>query len=130
MKHIATLRSLDAKARTTYINLSVRNTAYNYLKKRQRLSDFVIGDGDIINNIPDQTNLEQQIILNEEINTVREALQKLPEKDQVILRMKYALELPDSEIAKHVGLSTNSIPKYVCRAREKLKKILYRDHFC
>lgn len=125
IKHIGTMRRLEPKALTTYINLSVRNTAYNYLKKRQRLKEYLIGDSDIINRIPDQFNIENQVIINDELARVKAALHQLPEKDQLILCMKFGSELPDTEIARQTGLSPNSISKYVSRAREKLKKILY-----
>ena len=43
------------------------------------------------------------------------------------MHMKYALEFPDTVIAERVGLSVNSIRKYISRARDHIKAMIYAE---
>jgi DNA-directed RNA polymerase specialized sigma24 family protein len=63
--------------------------------------------------------------LDEELDIVWEAISRLPEKEMLVMKMKFSLDLPDDVIADEVGLSVNSIPKYISRAREHIKEIIY-----
>ena len=75
----------------------------------------------------DATNVERKVALQDELAYVWKAIGQLPEKERQIMRMKYALEFPDDVIAERVGLSVNSIRKYISRARDHIKAMIYAE---
>ena len=75
----------------------------------------------------DGFDIEEKVLLEDELARVWNAIKQLPIKEQQIMRMKYVMEMPDDEIAKEVGLSTSSIRKYIGRARDHIKAIVYAE---
>ena len=69
----------------------------------------------------------EKVELVDELARVWQAIRQLPEKEQQVMYLKYAVELPDEIIAERVGLSVNSIRKYISRAREHIKKMVYAE---
>ena len=56
---------------------------------------------------------------------VLNAVGRLPEKEQAVLRLKYSTDCSDVEIAEMVGISASSVRKYIARAREKVRNTVY-----
>lgn len=128
MKKVPLLRNLDENSRRSYIVSAVRNTALNYFKRNKMIHKYVSeADTEALSEIADRHDWEREIALQLELDAVWAAILQLPEKEREIMRMKYALEMTDAEIAKEIGLSVRSITKYVSRARAKLKAMFYRD---
>lgn len=128
MRNISTLRRLDHKKLCAYIVTAVRNTSISALNKQSRL-DHIFGSDDdaIVDTLPDSEDFVQRIILEEELATVMRVIESLPEKEQMVMKMKYSLELSDEVIAEQVGISVNSIRQYVSRARKRIKAALYGE---
>ena len=61
----------------------------------------------------------------EEVETVLQAIQNLPERQRVVLRMKIFDELKDSDIAARLSIKEGSVRKYIHHARQNLLKMLY-----
>ena len=128
MKKISTLRGLDHNKTCVYIVSTVRNTSINALNKQSRLNQvFRSGENEFVETLPDGVDFVQKILLEEELAAVMRAIESLPAKEQMIMKMKYSMELSDEVIAEQVGLSVNSIRKYVSRARNHIKAALYGE---
>lgn len=128
MKKLPLLRSIERNKLSVYIVSTVRNTALNYYDKQKRTNIYIVtGENVEVDSKADKLNLEEKVLLEDEVERVWKAIMQLPEKEQQILRMKYAMEMSDDEIADKVGLSVNSIRKYVSRAREHIKAIVYAE---
>lgn len=128
LRNIDTLRHLGQSELKVYIVHAVSTAAINEYNKQQRANGlFIDTSDDVFDTATDGFNLEEKIVLEDELNRVLQAFRSLPEKEQHIMRMKYSLEMNDSEIATAVGLSTNSIRKYISRARKHLIDILYLE---
>lgn len=126
VEKVRTLRELERSKLSTYIVNTVRNTAANYFDKQHRRNSHLVHvDVSVIRSVPDEQNIEEKIVLDEELDLVWAAINSLPEKEMMIMKMKFLMNLPDRVIADAVGLSASSIPKYVSRAREHIKKIIY-----
>lgn len=76
-------------------------------------------------SVADGQSVEGRIVLEDEIEMVWRVIQQLPLKEQKIMKLKYLLGYTDDVIAKEVGISANSIAKYVSRARKKLAAMIY-----
>lgn len=126
MKYITTLRRLNDAQLQSYITRSVRNTALNALDKQKRLNQKVIHPSpEIMEHIASTNDMLAQIELEEELMSVRTIIATLPEKERLVMKMKFLQGLSDDVIAERIGLSVNSIAKYVSRAREHIRKKLY-----
>ena len=123
IRHVKKLRTLNEKQLYVYIVKTVKTTAINRKKKQQRYENMEIGDWMFPNDI--KSPIEGQIEVEETLQFVLSEIYKLPKKEQQVLRLKYSTEKTDDEIADIVGLSVNSIRKYVSRSRERLKRALY-----
>ena len=119
--HVNTLRTLSEKQLYVYIVKTVKTTAINV--KKQQHESREIGDWMFPNDI--KSPVEGQIEIEETLQFVLSEIYKLPEKEQQVLRLKYTTDKTDDEIAEIVGLSANSIRKYLSRSRERLKRALY-----
>ena len=72
-------------------------------------------------------DFEQKIDLEREIAKVIRAIRQLPDKEQIILRMKFFQKKKDEETARAAGISVNSLRQYISRARKHLKQSLYKE---
>ena len=75
--------------------------------------------------MPEEDTTEGKIAFDAEIETVRQAIHHLPEKEREILHLKYFEGQSDKEIAEIVGLAESSVRKYIERARKHLKVTIY-----
>lgn len=120
------LRSMESRAQSAYILTTVRNTAISYLRRRKLTSAlFLLGSEETLTRVADQTTVEQRIILEDELNRVLQAIRTLPAKEQAVLRMKYDMNMRNEEIAKSLGLSEESIRKYLSRGRKHIKEAMF-----
>lgn len=128
MKKIPTLRELERKQLGAYIVSTIRNTALNFLNKQQRTNRHRVNlESALPETMIDRCDVETRLILKEELACVLNAIRQLPVREQQILRMKYVKEMKDREIAAEVGISTSSVRKYISRARDHIKAIIYAE---
>lgn len=120
------LRSMEPRAQSAYILTTVRNTAISYLRRRKLTSAlFQLGGEETLTRVADRTTVEQRIILEDELNHVLQAIGTLPAKEQAVLRMKYDMNMRNDEIAAALGLSEESIRKYLSRGRKHIKEAIF-----
>lgn len=120
------LRTLEEKALRAYIVTTVRNMALNLCIARQRAEGRSVPDGEeTLARVHDRANVEKQVQLEDELGAVLTAIRELPEKEQTVLWMRFALSSTNEEIARATGLSPESIRKYLSRARARLRAAVY-----
>lgn len=94
--------------------------AYNYLRSEKRRSERqerVVAEQDRSTPSSEEMWLEK-----EEIESVREVLAELDERDRTILVMKYS-GFPYAELAKATGVEVGSIGTILSRAKKKFRSI-------
>lgn len=120
------LRTMNDNELRKYIVITVRNTALNHWRRKQReTAMFRAYNEEEDAQMETVPSSEQKIMLQEELRLVRDAIKTLTPKERDLLRMKYGEEKSNAEIAKVTGLSPSSIPQYVSRVRVRLKAALY-----
>lgn len=70
---------------------------------------------------------EEKVLQEEESFKLKAAIQKLNEREQKILTLKYWLDFSNSEIAKKFDITAENVRVILNRAREKLKKFLSEE---
>lgn len=125
---LATLRTLEEKALRAYIVTAVRNTALNALVKQRRQQDRTVPEGDeAIAMLSGPADVERQVQLEDELQRVLTAIHALPPKEQDVLWLHLAQGCTNEEIAEATGLSTQSIRKYLSRARARVRAAVYAE---
>lgn len=116
------VKAVEVCRRRAYIVSLVKNTSINYVVKRDRQSKYnFIADDEILSQQPDlDSDIEEQMIRNCEIVTIKSALLMISEKDRTILRMKYFDDLRDGDIANYLNIKANSVRYYLTLARRRL----------
>ncbi|MEF9880223.1 MAG: sigma-70 family RNA polymerase sigma factor [Clostridia bacterium] len=126
IKHLQKIQTLDGNVLRLYIVSTVRNTAINAFKKWQQAdAKFQCMTDEGMAQIKSESDTELRVELQDEISLVLNAVGGLPEKEQAVLRLKYSTDYKDDEIAEIVGISASSVRKYIARAREKVKAVVY-----
>ena len=122
INNLEKVKAVEVCRRRAYIVSLVKNTSINYVVKRDRQSKYsFIADDEILSQQPDlDSDIEEQLIHNCEIATIKSALLKLSEKDRTILRMKYFDDLRDGDIANYLNIKANSVRYYLTLARRRL----------
>ena len=112
--------SKDKAAFSTWIFSIARNTLIDYYrtnKSRQQVSlDEAIEMPS--RELPPQEEAEKKA----EQECLRGCLSKLPEDDQEIIRLKFAAEFNNRQIAKMLGLSESNVGVRLFRAVKKLRE--------
>ena len=127
IKNIDKLRSRKESELEGYIYAIVVYTCINHYRRRKRLSEKLQSVSYDLQLREEGTSVERKVELREQVKAVLQALYTLPEKQREVMRLKFFYELKDEEIAQAVGLSVDSVRKYVSRARDKIGPIIYRD---
>lgn len=127
MDKIDTLRGIEQEALIRYIVVTVRNTALSHLKRLQLLRErFPSAMNEMIEQLPVQESFENTIALQDTLATILRMVNDLPEKEQIVLQLKYSTNMSNDEIARVAGISPESVRKYLSRARGRIKSAIFR----
>ena len=114
---------LSDKARILYLKKIVKNLCLDYIRKNQ-LNIINVSDMD---DIVDRYDIEIPLDEMEPVEThidLKRNLDKLDERDRLLLMAKYMWELSEVDISAMSGIKPNSVHTYISRARKKLLEIM------
>lgn len=128
--NIDTLRKLNNCKTRAYIVTTVRNASLDYVRKvsRQSKKSFLSGEEQDF-NIQEQAQVDDEIIRQADISSIRFALGKVKNSERELLEMKYFDLMTDAEIAQKLHISHNSVRYYLTKARRSLRRILEGEGF-
>ncbi len=116
IKYVDTLRSLEEKAQIVYLTYTLKTVAIEYQRKQHRLQKL---ETKIIQNYTDSSS-EQEFSRIE----ILSVLSQLNERDRDLLLYFYFLDMKLTDIAKLMGIPSNSIHVFLSRARKKALKLI------
>ena len=113
----------EIKNINVYLYVSVKNTAFNYLKKNNSKKTIDIEDlsSDHFYLSPDQ---EQILITDELKKRIEESINKLPPKCKLIFKMVKEDGLTNIEVATILGISYKTVTTQLTIALKKLEELL------
>ena len=118
-----TLRSIDENALRYYIIRTVRNTAFNHMRKTKQTNlHFLHVSDSVKENMADESNVEVLVLCRDDLDMVRDVVRELPEKEREVIFLKFEDGLDNEEIAQILNVSTNSVYRYINRAREHIRE--------
>jgi RNA polymerase sigma-70 factor, ECF subfamily len=121
------LNKFDLKRRfSPWMYKIAQNETFNFIKKRSKEMRVALGeDDDFENMVKTEHDLVQtEYNKSEEDKRIREAINKLPEKYQLVIYYFYLEEMNLKEISDELGDSIGSIKTRLSRGRVMLKEIL------
>ena len=123
---IELLRSCNRASLRSYLLTCVRNEALGQLRKDGR---FHPGDSEEKLKIlqDDGDPVDAKLLHREQVQALVSALQRLPERESMALRMKYYECMSDSEIGALLGIKAESVRSLIGRARRKAFELLKEE---
>ena len=124
LKIYDSLPSFNQKAAlSTWIYRITINTSLNFLKKKKWNSLFV--DLSVLLGVASKEKQSESIMTDkEEKETIRKAMQELPEKQRLAFVLTKYEELSQRQVAEILDISEGAVEQLVIRARNNLRKKL------
>ncbi len=129
---ISSIMSFNRNVLFVYVLTTVKNTAIDRLRKRNRELNCYLAFDDIVDQklLIDTKPLPEDLYLHSEsLEELAKALESLPEKYKILLESKYILKESDEEIALLLGISEHSVRTYLTRARRQAFNLMEEGFF-
>jgi RNA polymerase sigma factor (sigma-70 family) len=116
---------------TSWRRLRDRNQALPYLRQSVvNRSRSVLRHRAIVHKIPpelapDMPAAEHEVIIRLDQSAVVSALQTLPIRQREAMVLRYYADLPESQIASAMGISTGAVKSHAARAMSSLRTKLH-----
>ena len=117
---ISRIRALDCNILKGYIVSTTRNAAFDYIKKENRNRGVEESD-DTLETVADDTPDAIDILVRKELMN---SIERLSERDQSILRMKYIHDMSDEEMSRALAVKPVTVRSNLTRARQRAYKIM------
>lgn len=110
-----------------YIISTVKNAAYALHRRRKSRKEADDGEAILPQIADDEAAPDARILQQCTMNALVDAMQRLPEADQVAIRMKYFEQRSAREIAAVLGIQEGHVRVRLNRARKRLYDMLRED---
>jgi len=118
-RSLQTFREVEASF-STWLYTIARNTVLSELRKQKGVN-VSLDQTTIIPHASPDTMPEQSILRNEKVAMVRDAINKLPDKQRAALILREYDQLDYQEIADILGQTVSSVKSLLFRARASVK---------
>ena len=121
------IRSLEPKALTSYIVITVRNTSFSYLRRRKQINKhFKYLSDSSKENISATDDVERLVEARDQLEIVHGIINTLSENEQAAIRLRFEMGLDCKEIAEILEVSPDAVRQTILRARNHIQKALHR----
>ena len=126
IKVVSLLRARAQPVRIIYLETTIRNTAYNYLKKeaREQSRTYSLEQNSFLEPEAEGLSMDELLILQEQQGRLSDIWEQLPAEDQLLLAGKHLLGASDAELAASIGCKPSSVRMKLTRARRKAMALM------
>lgn len=118
-RSLKTFREVEASF-STWLYTIARNTVLSELRK-QKVGKVSLEESGYVPQASIESTPEHELLRNEKVSLVREAINKLPEKQRSALILREYEQLDYQEIANILGQTVSSVKSLLFRARASVK---------
>lgn len=108
----------------SYCIVMLRNLCLDYIRTRNR--HRMQSTEDVI--LPDKVILPDDIDNIDEIKCIESIIEKLPEQQQTIIKLRHFEDYSNEEIEKIMGLTSVNVRVLLSRARKKIKELFIKQN--
>jgi len=122
MKAFRHLHRFDTERKfSSWLYRIAHNESVNWLKKKTRTKIDSL-DSRVENGfqLPDKTNIFAELVKDQDIQSVRSAIDALPERYREVMELRYVKEASYDEIATQLNKPVNTVGTLINRAKKKL----------
>ena len=123
LPYVEKLKQMDENGLQAYVHATVKSAGLAYVYKKNRSLETV-DPMDYQNVAANNPDIDHNLLLKCDIGMLKDAIQRLSEGDQVILIMKYYLEMNDQSIAGKLAITHGAVRTRLTRARKRLYEIM------
>lgn len=123
---IGLLRQLPSKKLINYIISASKNTAFNYLKRKENRDILAFDEIELQSKTetPLDRGPEVKIVFEEDLRQLSRIWGKLDERSKYLLEGRYILGKTSAEMAEDLGIKPDSIRMALTRARQTAYKYI------
>ena len=120
------LRGCNPGSLRSYLLSCVRNEA---IRQLNRDGKFYCGDAEkIFSALPDDgEDVDAKLLYRDQVQSLVRALQSLPERERLVLRMKYYERMSDAEIGALLNIKSSTVRSTIVRGRRKAFDLLKQE---
>ncbi len=122
-KNAANIR--DPQAVVAYLNRATHSCCQTILRRERRAPP---AEGEPLSTLPDAASGEEELSRREVSIALRQALQRLPQREKIAAIRFYCQQIPLRQIAQELGCSTATVKRALNSAKAKLRLYL-KDSF-
>jgi len=101
----------------SYLFRTVRNVAADQLRRKRVVSIRSMADVSRLNLLDEGPDPEEQLSAHEQLAQLQEAIDRLPRQCRAVFILRKVEGLSQAETARRMGMSENTIEKYVARGK-------------
>jgi len=127
LKAYSALSGFQGRSRfSTWLYRIAYNTGINSLNRRQEFVSLASKDRDANGDfeLPAPDNVEAEILREQAMEAVREAMKELPERFRICLELYFFYDRSYEEIALIAGFPLNTVKSHIFRAKQLLRERL------
>ena len=114
------IKDLDSAATRNFLAVICKNIAINVYNRRKKENESAYAENDLMPLVSDTYNPEKIVISKESMNSIKDSMYSLDEKYRDVFILARVFEIPNNEVAKTIGLTTETVKKRLQRAKIKI----------
>lgn len=129
LQHVDTLRALQPGALARYVAVTVRNTAYTFLRKGKREDQSAAPWCEEVEALSDGgPSMEDQLIQAERREDLKKMWEQLSQEDRFLLQGRYLMGYSYQTLSEGAGVSPHSVRMKMSRVRRRAQRILLEEN--
>jgi len=112
---------------STWLFRIAHNELVNYYRKRKQYSTWEIGDEVPTDLTSSEPLPETQVIQKESLHQLLQGLERLGERDQEVISLKFAGKLSNKEIGEIMDLKEKTVSVVLLRAIRRLRQLVEEE---
>jgi RNA polymerase sigma factor (sigma-70 family) len=107
-----------------YAMRALRNYALTFLQRARVVPIELIANMETLPHVDDAPNAHDLLSAKEKRDLLLKAIEALPPKCRQVVKLRRLREMPQKEIAKHLGISESSVEKHLARGMQLIAESL------